>query len=74
MALLVQSIENLLDLVEIKLGTMEVYCESDAHTFGILGATRLELKSQLADKIDTRQRFNVVGLDGQFIQAMSAAA
>jgi hypothetical protein len=63
-----------LDLVEIKLGAMEVYCESDAHEFGILGVTRIELKSQLADRINTRKRFNVVSLDGQIIRAVPAAA
>lgn len=74
MALSAQSIENLLDLVEIKLGSMEIHCESDAHTFGILGATRLELKSQLAEKIDARQQFNVVALDGQYLDTTASAA
>jgi hypothetical protein len=74
MALSAQSLENLIDLVEIKVGAMEAYSESDAHEFGILGATRLELMSQLADRIDAQKRFNVVGLDGQYIQAVPAAA
>ncbi len=74
MALSAQSIENLIDLVEIKLGAMEVHIESDVQTAGILGATLLELKSQLADRIDARKRFNVVSLDGQFINAVPSAA
>lgn len=74
MALSVQALECLLDLVEIKLGAMEVYRESDAHELGILGATRIELKSQLVDRAEARKQFNVVSVDGQIIRAVSAAA
>lgn len=74
MALSVQSLENLLYLVEIKLGAMEVYGEDDAQDFETLEATRCELIAQLADRKAARANFNVVALNGEILEAARPAA
>lgn len=74
MALSVQSIENLIDLVEIKLGAIEVYGGSRGQNFKVLEATQCELRSQLAEKTEARNHPNVVGLAGRYKRAAPSAA
>ena len=74
MAFSAQSIENLVDLVEIKLGAMEVYGESDVQDIAVLEATRNELIAQLAYLTAAPARFNVVALNGQISEIARSAA
>ena len=74
MALSVQAIETLLDLVEIKLGAMEIYAAADIGDVEVLEQARRELSAQLVERTAIRQQFNVVALNGRSLQpALSAA-
>ncbi|MBT5454993.1 MAG: hypothetical protein HOK82_00205 [Rhodospirillaceae bacterium] len=74
MALSVQAIESLLDLVEIKLGAMEVYDADDARAFATLEATRRELNAQLVDRTAARRKFKIVTLNGKYLHPARSAA
>jgi hypothetical protein len=74
MALSVQSVENLLDLVEIKLGAMEVYGECDLQDIEVLEATRCELIAQLDDRMAVRNSVNVVPLNSHYCAAAHSPA
>ena len=74
MALSLQSIENLIDLVEIKVSAMEIYDQDDARDLEYLAATRSELTTQLADRKAARERLTVVTFNPQNHDANRAAA
>lgn len=74
MALSLQSIESLIDLVEIKVSVMEIHNRDDARELEKLGATWSELITQLADRKSARERFSVVALDSQSRVADRAVA
>jgi hypothetical protein len=74
MALSVRAIENLLDLVEIKLGAMEMYDADDADDLAILQATRRELNAQLVDRTAARRKFKIVTLNGKYLHPARSAA
>jgi hypothetical protein len=63
MALSLQSIENLIDLVEIKVSSMEIHDLDDARELEKLGATWSELITQLADRKAIRDRLSVVTIN-----------
>ena len=74
MALSLQSIENLIDLVEIKVSAMEIYDQDDARDLENLAATWSELVTQLADRKAARERLTVVTFNLQNHEADRAAA
>tara|TARA_R110000737_G_C14374113_1_gene449338 strand:+ start:432 stop:656 length:225 start_codon:yes stop_codon:yes gene_type:complete len=74
MALSVQAIENLLDLVEIKLGAMEIYDAASIGGAEVLEEARRELSAQLVDRTAARRRFSVVALNGRSLQPARSAA
>lgn len=74
MALSIQAIENLLDLVEIKLGAMEIYDASDVEDIEVLEDARRELSAQLAEKTAMRRQFNLVSLNGRSLRPARSAA
>jgi hypothetical protein len=74
MALSPQSIENLIDLVEVKVSDMEIYDQEDARDLEYLAATWSELTTQLADRKAARERLTVVTFNPQNHDANRAAA
>lgn len=65
MALSRHSIEDLIDLVEIKVSAMEIHSQDDARELESLAATWSELITQLADKKAARDGLSVVMFEPQ---------
>lgn len=74
MALSLQSIENLIDLVEIKVSDMEIYDQEDARDLEYSAAMWSELTTQLEDRKAARERLTAVTFNPQNHEADRAAA